>query len=756
MPENAYKGSGHGASWPFGASGLWREWSFRNETHSVSLARRAVQEALDGWGLDDLRGSAELVVTELGANAVLHTDGSFRVRMDRLDQGLRISVWDASPSLPVVPTPNPSSMTGRGLLLVRSLAARLGIEPRPDGKVVWAEIRNERMPGDAEVGELIEAWADDLGGRPAVPSGVRIIELGSVPTDLLLAAKAHVDNLVREFVLAAAGAEEGFTGAVPPHLAELIEAVVNRFSGPRLSIKRQALDAARKGLDHVKLRLELEPGAAEAGEEYLRALDEADVYCRAARLLTLETPPKHRVFRHWYVGEIVRQMKWAEEGLPLDTPQPFEARLLEEIDAVAAAWATAERAARLFTVSSALAGAMTPEAVAAAVLSEGVAALGASGGGLFLPADGGRLGLPGTVGYEPTLVESLRTESPLAELPAAVALRTGEPVWMESREERDARFPELAHIEAQSASMCAVPLRIENRLLGALRFSFAQQRLFGDDERRFVLALASHAAQALDRAQLYQERSGLYQRLQRSLLPPGLPVIPGLDTAAVYHPLGDGIEVGGDFYDVWSVGPDEWAFVLGDVCGTGPEAAGLSASVRYTLRGIATSGADPEDLLTRLNQVLLASQAEDEERFCTVIFGLVRPVTGGFRVALATGGHPEPLLQHRDGSISTVAMGGSLLGILPTVTIASTRIELRDGDRLLLYSDGASESRRAGRMLGTDGLARMLAEAPAGAVGAAGWIETQVLDWAGGRLHDDLAVLVLQSQAGPVGDRPAG
>ena len=724
-----------------------REWTFPNEARSVARARREVQRLLEEWHLQELSGRAELVVTELAANAVLHTNGPFGVRAEPLDRGLRVSVTDSSRSLPVVPTPSSSSMTGRGLLLVRSLAARFGFEPLPGGKgkMVWAEIRDERLPGDTEAGALIEAWADDLADPGSGPPA-RFIELGEVPTELLLAAKSHVDNLVREFTLAAAGAKEGSTSAVPPHLAELIETVVNRFSGPRLAIKRQALDAARQGLDHFRLRLELEPGAAEAGAAYLQALDEADVYCRAARLLTLETPPKHRVFRHWYVGELVRQMRRAEAGEPLQPAQPFEDRLLEEIDAVAKAWVAADRAARLYTVSAALTGATTPEEVADAVLAEGMAALGASGGGLFLPAGDGRLRLPGSVGYNPRVVESLRSESSAAELPAAVALRTGEAVWMESREERDERFPELADFEAETASMCAVPLRIQDRMLGALRFSFAEQRLFDEDERRFVLALASQAAQALDRSQLSEERARLYQRLQRSLLPPGLPEIPGMDLAAVYHPLGDGVEVGGDFYDAWAIAADEWAFVLGDVCGTGPEAAGLSASVRFTLRAVTVPGAEPETLLARLNQVLLAGHGANQERFCTVVLGLVRPAAGGFEVRIATGGHPEPLLQRAGGEVSALPVGGSLLGVLPEVHVVSTTVHLGPGDRVVLYTDGASEARRDRRMFGIEGLIEALQEGPRDPAELCEWIESKVLDWAGGRIEDDLALLVLQAQ----------
>src|SRR5205085_6222188 len=138
-------------------------------------------------------------------------------------------------------------------------------------------------------------------------------------------------------------------------------------------------------------------------------------------------------------------------------------------------------------------------------------------------------------------------ESIETELPAAVALRTGEAVWIESRKERDLQFPELLELEPDTVSVCAVPLDVQGRRLGALRFSFNEPRLFDEDERRFVLTMAAQAAQALDRSELQQQQIDNSRRLQRSLLPPSMPAIPGIDVAAVYQPFGNGMEVGGDF-----------------------------------------------------------------------------------------------------------------------------------------------------------------------------------------------------------------
>ena len=333
------------------------------------------------------------------------------------------------------------------------------------------------------------------------------------------------------------------------------------------------------------------------------------------------------------MGEIVKQLRAAADGQPATDRESFEQRLLREIDSVALARRATERVARLFDVSAALGRAATTEAVAQAVVEHGVAALGASGGGILLAGDADRLSVPATVGYDEDVVARLRAESRDAELPAAEALRTGESVWLESREDRDSRFPLLSALEPQAVSACAVPLAIGDRRLGALRFSFAEARLFDEEERRFVEALAAQTAQALDRTQLYETRADLSRRFQRSLLPGDMAPPPGVEVAGSYHPLGDGMELGGDTFDLWPLGGDLWGIAIADAAGTGPEAAALTAMIRFTLRALSMSDVEPASVLRDLNRALLAAGAAgaDGERFCTVIFGVLTPTPDGSR-----------------------------------------------------------------------------------------------------------------------------
>jgi serine phosphatase RsbU (regulator of sigma subunit)/anti-sigma regulatory factor (Ser/Thr protein kinase) len=711
----------------------------------LSRVRAFVADELRMLGRAQLIDDAVLVASELASNALLHANGLVRVSVTEHGDAVRISVHDRTRVPPVIARQSLEAMTGRGLRLVASLSKEWGAEPTKGGKFVWADLTEAHMTSPFTADDLLEQWDDDGWSDGEAPVTRYRVWLGDVPTSLLLSAKAHVDNLVREFTLAARGAESNVSGQLPPHLATLVETVVTRFSEARQAIKRQALAAARLGLPHVRLELNLPASAADAGEEYLRALDEADSYCHAARFLTVESPPRHRLFRQWYVGELVAQLRAAEAGLPQPASVSFDERLLQDYDKASAAGAASERVARLHELSAALAGAASREAVAAAVLEQGVDALGASGGGVLLAADVDHLVVPSTLGYDQQLVDQLQRESKDAELPAAVALRTGEPVWIESGQERDRRFPELINLERGTVSMCAVPLVVGDHHLGALWFSFPQPRLFDEDERRFVLTLAAQTAQALHRTELTDERLDFSRRLQLSLLPRRLLAPPHIDIAGVYHSFGDGTELGGDIYDIWAMEGGRWGLAIADASGTGPEAAALTAMVRFCLRALSTTDDSPVSVVERLNRALLGAEVGgiEGDRFCTVIFGVLTPGPTS-TVALAGGGHPSPLVRRAAGAIEEIPVGGSLVGVLDGVGFGAASVTLEPGDALVLFTDGVIEARRDRVMFGTEGVAAVLQGGPAGAASVAEAIERAVLDHTGGVVTDDLAILVIQ------------
>jgi serine phosphatase RsbU (regulator of sigma subunit) len=702
----------------------------------VRHGRQFVEREVICRGGKVLVDDAALVAAELLANAVQHGSPPISVCVAGDSDRIRIEVRDGSARPPVRSVQSASNMTGRGLSLVAAVSARWGVDRATDGKVVWAELEpTTDVPegGSDDVDLLLALWP---GADESLPGQDRFrVVLGDVPTDLLIAAKAHIDNVVREFSLAAAGAETG--NIVPPHLARLIEVVVNGFADARDAIKRQALAAARRGEVRTNLTLDLPLDAADAGEAYLAALDEADAYSRAVRLLTLATPPAHRLFRRWYVQAVVQQLRQISVGGQPEPVVPFETHLLNEVERLAVLQRITDRAARLQRVTGALAGARTPEDVAQVVVSEGVDALGASGGGLLVPAaDGEHVAVPGAVGYHDELVDALREERLDSPLPAATALRTGEPVWLESQQERDLQFPTLHGFEASTVSMCAVPLIVGDRTLGALRFSFGSRRLFDADERAFVLALAAQTAQTLLRAEVYANERQASLDLQRALLPDNAPSIPGWDVATYYSPAGEE-EAGGDFYDVLSLRDGHFIAVVGDVMGRGIHAAAAMAQVRTMIRAYAIADPDPVMVFNKVDRYFATIELS---QLVTVLYLLVDPDGGTIHIGNA--GHLPPLLVDASGSRIVPTPVGTPFGV-DVGRRESTTISMDRGDSLVVITDGLVERR------GEDidvGISRILdATRGEGHWDSAGALLQLVLGGAAdsGTHDDDVTVLVL-------------
>ena len=240
----------------------------------------------------------------------------------------------------------------------------------------------------------------------------------------------------------------------------------------------------------------------------------------------------------------------------------------------------------------------------------------------------------------------------------------------------------------------------------------------------------------------------LARTLQHSLLPPALPEIPGLDLAARYHPAGEGVDVGGDFYDVFQTGRQTWALVMGDVCGKGAEAARLTALSRYTVRTAAMEHRSPSRILTTLNLAMRRARPdEDRDRFASVAMCLLRRREGRFRLTMASGGHPPPVVVRADGTVERLPAEGMLLGLFDEVRLRDRNTDLRPGDVLLLYTDGVTEARdAAGEMLDDDGLAALAATFPPGSPADAlcDGVACAVLSRQGGTARDDLALLAVR------------
>ncbi|MFI6601726.1 PP2C family protein-serine/threonine phosphatase [Nonomuraea sp. NPDC050536] len=294
------------------------------------------------------------------------------------------------------------------------------------------------------------------------------------------------------------------------------------------------------------------------------------------------------------------------------------------------------------------------------------------------------------------------------------------------------------------SQVLAVPLTARGRGLGMM--CLGRPDRFADDVIQFAEDIGRRAALATDNARLYAQQAAANRALQRSLLPPNEPEVPGLDYGVVYEPAGEANEVGGDFYDLFKAGDESWRFAIGDVCGTGPEAAAVTGLARHTLRLLAREGYGVAAVLGRLNQAIL--EEGERARFLTLLHGDITPVSDGLEVRLVSAGHPEALRLSQGGVVEIVTTPQSLLGVFSEVVFEADTIHLDPGDVLLAVTDGVTERRSGGRLLDDDGgLSKLLAEcAGLSARAVAERIRRGAADFAAEPSADDLAILVLRAR----------
>jgi sigma-B regulation protein RsbU (phosphoserine phosphatase) len=236
----------------------------------------------------------------------------------------------------------------------------------------------------------------------------------------------------------------------------------------------------------------------------------------------------------------------------------------------------------------------------------------------------------------------------------------------------------------------------------------------------------------------------LARTLQESLIPPELPLIPGLQVAGRYRPTGTGDEVGGDFYDVFEIGPGDWGVAIGDVCGKGAQAAVTTGLARHTVRAAAIRRRRPRSVLAVVNDALRRQPAG---RFCSILHGrLRRDAAGRVTLTVASGGHPLPLVATATGRVRTVGRPGTILGVVEHPRLHDSTVELRPGDVVLFFTDGVTEARRDSEFFDDERLAALLADLRHENAGTiAQRIGDEVVGFQDGLPRDDLALVVLKT-----------
>jgi len=352
-------------------------------------------------------------------------------------------------------------------------------------------------------------------------------------------------------------------------------------------------------------------------------------------------------------------------------------------------------------------------------------------------------------------LEEIRRNTPLdprGHHPVAQVLRAGKAmVW------RDLTSPKVmaevvqseAHKqlieETRYQSAAVAPLVARGTTLGAISFLHASTDMRYDAiDLQLLGELADRAALALDNARLYEERDRIAQNLQRGLRPPEPPFVEGLDIAVVFDAFGEGMEIGGDLYDVLPTEDGCWIMV-GDVTGKGSVAAGVSVALRHSMRGLARQIDRPEQLLSQLNEMLLEGNSLND--FATALLLRLRREGESWNLQLAAAGHPPAIHVTAEGPVQLG--GGAVLGAWADAPLPVHERQLREGETLVLATDGWFETGPPDTHVAPEELGRLahsFADLELGEMTEC--LRQDAIARSGGKLRDDLVLLTIRPGSG--------
>ncbi|MDX3311875.1 SpoIIE family protein phosphatase [Streptomyces sp. NPDC054884] len=272
-----------------------------------------------------------------------------------------------------------------------------------------------------------------------------------------------------------------------------------------------------------------------------------------------------------------------------------------------------------------------------------------------------------------------------ARLPGVETLTTGRPLFFDSMQQLADAYPGI-ELDAEEGARAFLPLIASGRPVGSCILGFDRPRSFGSKERTVLTALAGLIAHAMEKAQRYDTEAALARGLQQALLPRRLSQHARVETAGRYLPGTEGMDVGGDWYDVVEAG-DGLALVIGDVQGHGVQAAATMGQLRSAVRAFALGDRPPEEVMGGTNHLLIGL---DPGLFASCCYVRLDPSTGRARAVRA--GHLPPLLRHPEGRTEVVDLpGGVVLGVDPRAHYPVTELLLEPGAILALYTDGLVE-----------------------------------------------------------------
>jgi serine phosphatase RsbU (regulator of sigma subunit)/anti-sigma regulatory factor (Ser/Thr protein kinase) len=713
---------------------------FEADPGSIAAARRYVRRLILDWHAEDLLDDVQVLVSELATNAVMHAGTAFEVGCVHLGDAIRVEVRDSYPArgLPaVLPRPDPGQPSGRGLLLCASLSSAWGVEYTPTVKTVWCRLD---LPGAAAPGgtsrPVASPAAITVSDRPAGVAGVAGV--AGPEQDIEWASFSDADLVRLRF-------------------EDMLQRVVHRacdaFGGDAAYLQLAGGDGldprlASSGLPLLGPDRSPPPVSGPADRPAVDALPAVYPELDAAALPVLAGSGMRSavVAQLLAEGRQIGQLCVAS-GRPDRFGHDDAARLQHGADRLALTVASRRLSestrqqrtwlAYLAEASDLLTGTLEPQ-MTIAMLAQLVVPRLATWCAVRLYDERGPTGMDYTWHADEARIDAVRRVFEAG--PAELSAVTGAPGPVSDLFGGSAGTPSALRHDTAITLM----LRARGRRLGIAVLGRRAGEPFEQDALNLAEELIRRAALALDNALLYRLHRATSQALQSSLLPAALPPVPGLEVGVAYQAAGEGLEVGGDFYDLFALGADRWRFAVGDVAGNGPEAAGDTGLARHTLRLLGRQHCPPADAVSQLNGAILDQR--DGTRFLTLLHGEITPrPAGGMRVELVVAGHPLPYLLS-PGRADQVGTPQPLLGVLEHVPYQADTILLAPGETLLCLTDGVSERRRNGRILGENDLHPLLvrwAGMSASAIAAA--VQRAVVDYAPEPPRDDMAVLVLRT-----------
>jgi len=293
-------------------------------------------------------------------------------------------------------------------------------------------------------------------------------------------------------------------------------------------------------------------------------------------------------------------------------------------------------------------------------------------------------------------------------------------------------------------SLISVPIVIRGELVAALGFvNLPSSPLLTATQLDFVRRLGSSLSLALENARLYEAERLISQTLQEALI--CIPqALPGMDIGHHYRSATKAAKVGGDFYDVFQIQPGKVGIVMGDVAGHGLSAATLTLLVLNTTKALAHQGYSPGDVMRRANDIIM--EETEEHVFVTIFFGVLDLDSG--RLRYCSGGHPPAVMRRRDGELELLGATCPVVGAFTGLSVDELETHMATGDMLVLYTDGVTEARNPdGEFFGQVRLLQTI-EGSKTAAELTQHVFDGVLEFTGGALNDDVAILSIS----PVGE----